>query len=192
MIIRPIARNTTAPTYTCASENPYCLSTQRESNNNNNNNNTSSPATGTTNPTPLLTHRNLVGVLIIAALLALGLILWLCFGKWSKPIRHFLRGESRHNDNYTVRGDGLAPGPIDRSNGATNSTTVSKAPGPRGNDDTAAAAAANLDDAEKPGIVDSSSSQSSLDREEMIETDKDKEVTRAKLEPKPALPAKVR
>jgi len=181
MIIRPIARNTTAPTYTCAPENPYCLSTQRESNSNN----TSSPATGTTTPTPLLTHRNLVGVLIIAALLALGLILWLCFGKWSKPIRHFLRGESRrHTDNDTVRfgiGDGLAP--IDR-NGAT---TISKAqaPGPRGN----AAAAADDDDdsnAEKTGMVDSSSSsQSSIDREDI-------EVTKAKLEPEPALPPKVR
>jgi len=78
MIIRPVARNTTAPAYTCASENPYCLSTRESTNN------TSSPATTTTSShTPLLTHRNLVGVLIIAALLALGLILWLCFGKWS-------------------------------------------------------------------------------------------------------------
>jgi hypothetical protein len=174
MIIRLIARNTTAPTYTCAPENPYCLSTQRESNNNSN---TSSPATGTT-PTPLLTHRNLVGVLIIAALLALGLVLWLCFGKWSKPIRHFLRGESRHNDNDTVRfgiGDDLAP--IDR-----DGAIVSKA----GN------AAADSDAEKEVGIVDSSSSsssQSSLDRAE-IEIDKDREVTQAELEP--ALPAKVR
>jgi hypothetical protein len=192
MIIRPVARNTTAPTYTCALANPYCLSNQRESNNSNNNSNTT---TTTTTHTPLLTHRNLVGVLIIAALLALGLILWLCFGKWSKPIRHFLRGESRHRhtNDATVRfgiGDGLAPGPIDR-NGATTAT-VSKAPGPRGNND-AAATGADSDDAEKQaGMVDSCSSQSSLDHEEIRVDDKDEEVIKAKLEPEPALPAKVR
>jgi hypothetical protein len=181
MIIRLIARNTTAPTFACASENPYCLSTQRESNNNNN---TSSAATSTT-PTSVLTHRNLVGVLIIAALLALGLALWLCFGKWSKPIRHFLRGESRrHNSDRDSAtrfgiGDGLAA-PVDRDGG----TKQSKAPEPR---------AASVDGAEKVGMVDSSiSSQSSLaDREATeIDKDKDKEMRQAGLEP--ALPAKVR
>ena len=180
MIIRLIARNTTAPTLACASENPYCLSTQRESNNNS----TSSAATSTTPPS-VLTHRNLVGVLIIAALLALGLALWLCFGKWSKPIRHFLRGESRRHDSdrdSATRfgiGDGLAA-PVDRDGG----TKQSKAPEPR---------AASVDGAEKAGMVDSSiSSQSSLaDREATgIDKDKDKEMRQAGLEP--ALPAKVR
>lgn len=187
MIIRPIARNTTAPTNTCAPENTYCLSTQPESNNND----TSSTATSAT-PAPRLAHRNLVGVLIIAALLALGLILWLCFGKWSKPIRRFLRGESRRrNDNGNGNkhaaarfgvGDGLAA-PIDRNCGGASAP--SKAPEQR---------AASLDDAEKDGMVSSSSSsQSSLADREAIETDKDKEMTPARLDSlEPALPAKVR
>ncbi|KAH9982484.1 hypothetical protein BGW80DRAFT_1453370 [Lactifluus volemus] len=61
---------------------------------NTNDTNTSSspqPTSGAT--THLLNHTNLVGVLVIAALLVLGIILWLCFGKWSKPIRRFLRRE---------------------------------------------------------------------------------------------------
>ena len=187
MIIRLIARNTTAPTYACASENPYCLSNQRESNNNNNNNNTSSAATSTT-PTSVLTHRNLVGVLIIAALLALGLALWLCFGKWSKPIRHFLRGESRRHDSgrdSATRfgiGDGLAA-PVDRDGGATPSKQ-SKAPEPR---------AASVDGAEKAGMVDSStSSESSLADREATEVDKDKDKEMRQAGLAPALPAKVR
>ena len=187
MIIRLIARNTTAPTYACASENPYCLSARPESNNND----TSSTATSIT-PTPRLTHRNLVGVLVIAVLLALGLILWLCFGKWSKPIRHFLRGESRRrNDNDDDKkhvvarfgiGDGLAA-PIDRNCGSAS--VPSKVPEPR---------AASLDDAEKAEIVNSSSSsQSSLADRKAIEIDKDEEMTQARLHSlEPALPAKVR
>jgi hypothetical protein len=188
MIIRPIARNTTAlaTSYTCAPENPYCLSTQRKSNNE-----TSFPATGATSTstsTPLLTHRNLVGVLVIAALLALGLILWLCFGKWSKPIRHFLRGEKRHNSVRFGIGDGLTA-PIDcqrHSTGATTITTSKHSKAQPGN--TADS------DVEKAEIVDSSSisTQSSLDQEG-IKIDKDKEETKAKLElEEPALPAKVR
>lgn len=177
MIIHPVARNTTA-TYTCAPENPYCLSTQRVSNND-----TSSSATGTTT-TPLLNHRNLVGVLVIAALLALALILWLCFGKWSKPIRHFIRGEQR--DVRFGTGDGLTA-PVDRHSHGTGATKQSKAPpGP-------CTVIAADSDVEKAEIVDSSSSstQNSLDREG-IKIDKDKEETKAKLEPEPALPAKVR
>jgi hypothetical protein len=184
MIIRPVACNTTAinATYTCAPENPYCLSTQRVSNNV-----TSSSATSATSAaTPLLTHRNLVGVLVIAALLALGILLWLCFGKWSKPIRHFLRGEQRHNKVHFGIGDGLTAAPIDRNRHGTGATTVttskqSKAPpGPH-----------SASDVEKAEMVDSSSSstQSSLDREE-IKTCKEK--TEAKLELEPALPTKVR
>jgi hypothetical protein len=181
MILRPIARNTTAPTgtYTCASENPYCLATQRVSNND-----TSSSATSTSTRTPLLTHRNLVGILVIAALFALGLILWLCFGKWSKPIRHFLRGEQRQNNNNNVRfgiGDRLAAVLTDRpkrNSGGTSKSSKAAQPGPCDN--------AADSDIEKAGIVDSSSgsTQSSLDREG-IEIDQDKEL-------EPALPAKVR
>lgn len=177
MIIRPIARNTTAPAYTCAPENPYCLSTQRESTNN-----ASSPATTTTttNPTHLLTHRNLVGVLIIAALLALGLILWLCFGRWSKPIRHFLRGESRQDENKNTVRFGIGAGPASINGATASSKQQSAALGSQAN----ANAATDSDDAEKAGIVDSSSSsQSSLDN-------KGRETTKAKLEPAP--PAKVR
>ena len=183
-MIRPVSRNTTAPTtsYTCAPENPYCLSTQRVSNND-----TSSSVTGATNTntaTPLLTHRNLVGVLVIAALLALGLILWLCFGKWSKPIRHFLRGERRHKKVRFGIGDGLTAA----HDGATTTTSKqSKAQlGPRSGNSADS-------DVEKAEIVEScsSSTQGSLDREG-IKIDKDKEETRAKLELEPALPAKVR
>ena len=188
MIIRLIARNTTAPTNTCAPENTtYCLSTQPESNNND----TSSTASSAT-PAPRLAHRNLVGVLVIAALLALGLILWLCFGKWSKPIRRFLRGDARRrngngnsNNHATARfgiGDGLAA-PIDRNCGSAS--TPSKVPESR---------AASLDDVEKDGMVNSSSSsQSSLADREAVETDKDKEMTLTRLDSlEPALPAKVR
>jgi hypothetical protein len=178
MIIRPVARNTTAlTTYTCAPENPYCLSRQRVSNNDTSSSATSTTSTSTSATTPLLTHRNLVGVLVIAALLALGLILWLCFGKWSKPIRHFLRGEQRHNNVRFGIGDGLA---ITTSN-------QSKAPLEQCSDITADS------DVEKAEIVDSSSSstESSLDREG-IKIDKGKEEIKAKLELEPALPAKVR
>src|SRR6266852_5587683 len=179
MIIRPVARNTTA-LYTCAPENPYCLSTQRVSNNDTSSSATGATDTSTSTATPLLTHRNLVGVLVIAALLALGLGLWLCFGKWSKPIRHFLRGDQRHNNVRFGIGDGLTAAPIDRT-GA--STEQSKAPpGPRSGNTADS-------DVEKSEMVDSSScsTQSSLGREG-IKIDKDK----AKLEHEPALTAKVR
>ena len=179
MIVRPVARNTTG-TYTCAPENPYCLSTQRVSNNDTSSN------TGTTSTvTPLLTHRNLVGVLVIAALLALGLILWLCFGKWSKPIRHFLRGEQCHNDVRFGIGDGLTAAPIDRhrhSTGATTTITSKQSKTPPG------PLSGNVadPDTEKEEIVDSSSSST----QSSIEIDEDKEETKAKLELEPALPAK--
>jgi hypothetical protein len=193
MITRPVARNTTAltTTYTCVPENPYCLSTQRVSNNDTSPSATGATSTSINTATPLLTHRNLVGVLVIAALLALGLILWLCFGKWSKPIRHFLRGEQRHNNNVRFGiGDGLTATPIDSHRHSTTGATTSKQskaqPGPRSGN-------AADSDVEKAEIVDSSSSSthSSLDREG-IKIDKDKEETNAKLELEPALPAKVR
>jgi hypothetical protein len=64
---------------------------------NTNDTNTSSSPQPTSGAPPTttthLSHTNLVGVLVIAALLVLGIILWLCFGKWSKPIRRFLRRE---------------------------------------------------------------------------------------------------
>jgi len=182
MIIRPVARNTTA-LYTCAPENPYCLSTQRVSNNDTSSSATGATDTSTSTATPLLTHRNLVGVLVIAALLALGLGLWLCFGKWSKPIRHFLRGDQRHNNVRFGIGDGLTAAPIDRTGPSTIITEQSKAPpGPRSGNTADS-------DVEKSEMVDSSScsTQSSLGREG-IKIDKDK----AKLEHEPALPAKVR
>jgi hypothetical protein len=178
MIIHPVARNTTAlTTYTCAPANPYCLSSQRVSNNNDTASSATSTSTSAT--TPLLTHRNLVGVLVIAALLALGLILWLCFGKWSKPIRHFLRGEQRHNSVRFGIGDGLTT--------TTTTSKQSKAPSGPCSEITADS------DVEKAEIVDSSSSstQSSLDREG-IKIDKDKEETKPNLKPEPARPAKVR
>jgi hypothetical protein len=180
MIIRPVARNTTALTnYTCAPENPYCLSRQRVSNNDTSSSATSTTSTNTSATMPLLTHRNLVGVLIIAALLALGLILWLCFGKWSKPVRHFLRGEQRHNNVRFGIGDGLA----------IATSKQSKVLSPPGQCPEITADS----DVEKAEIVNSSSSSTeSLLYREGIKIDKDKEEIKAKLELEPALPAKVR
>ncbi|KAI9460864.1 hypothetical protein BJY52DRAFT_233890 [Lactarius psammicola] len=95
MIIQLVARNT-SKSFTCAQENSYCLSAQI-------NNFDSSPTTGATH-TPFLTRRNLIGVLIIAALFVLGFALWLCFGKWSKPIRHFFKGKSRSSPSRPSNG----------------------------------------------------------------------------------------
>ncbi|KAH9014213.1 hypothetical protein EDB84DRAFT_1530327 [Lactarius hengduanensis] len=95
MIIQLVARNT-SQSLACAQENSYCLSAQIE-------NTDTSPTTGATH-TPFLIRRNLIGVLVIAALLVLGTALWLCFGKWSKPIRHFFKRKlrsSRHNTGAT-------------------------------------------------------------------------------------------
>lgn len=90
MIIQLVARNT-SKSFACAQENSYCLSAQI-------NNFDSSPTTSAAH-TPFLTRRNLAGVLVIAALLVLGTALWLCFGKWSKPIRHFFKGKSRSSSS---------------------------------------------------------------------------------------------
>ncbi|KAI0004317.1 hypothetical protein BJV74DRAFT_948605 [Russula compacta] len=126
MIFHPLPRNTTVDTPTSGSPS---------------NNATSSSITDNTRKPPL-THGNLVGVLIIAALLALGLALWLCFGKWSKPIRHFLRGEPRSD------------GAID--DGAPKEQVSKKESGPPGN--------ANSDPEKEAAMAESSSSeQSSLD-----------------------------
>lgn len=111
-----LPRNTTDPS-TCAPENPSCPSAL-------------SSHAGTTR-THLLSHSNLVGVLVIAALLGLGICLWLSFGKWSKPIRQLLRGKlhsernSNANNDATVRfgiGNGLA------TDGATAASKSKKTP----------------------------------------------------------------
>jgi hypothetical protein len=119
-----------------------------------------------------LAHRNLVGVLVIAALLVLALSLSLCFAKWSKPIRRFLRrerGSSSTRVRCGVARDGLP--------------TLSKAPPPPPPPPTHAA------DAEKEAVTipDSSSTQYSLDKD-MIEIDEAKERANVQV----ALPAKVR
>lgn len=41
-----------------------------------------------------LSHRNMVGILVLGAVLFVGLVLWLCFGRWSKPVRQFCRGQN--------------------------------------------------------------------------------------------------
>ncbi|KAI0318973.1 hypothetical protein OF83DRAFT_1282253 [Amylostereum chailletii] len=38
-----------------------------------------------------LANRNLIGIVVVAVLVLLAVILWLFFGRWSKPIRHFFR-----------------------------------------------------------------------------------------------------
>ncbi|KAI0274654.1 hypothetical protein BC834DRAFT_849078 [Gloeopeniophorella convolvens] len=85
MLIHLFARNSTGP-YTCAPSNPYCLSVAQTDDDDDD-------AAASANPS--LSHRNLIGVLVIAVLLLLGIVLWLCFGKWSKPVRRLLRGEPR-------------------------------------------------------------------------------------------------
>jgi hypothetical protein len=167
MIIPLIARNTTTGTYTCAPENPYCLSTQS---NNSNNATTASPPTSVHTS---LAHRNLVGVLIIAALLAAALGLSLCFAKWSKPIRRFLRGEQRSSGSDSLLrfgiGDGLAA--LTAPSGGT-SRPLSPLP-PHG----------KALDAEKAVVMpDSSSSRSSL---EIVKDKEEKRMVEV------AMPAKV-
>ncbi|KAI0307817.1 hypothetical protein B0F90DRAFT_67931 [Multifurca ochricompacta] len=100
MIIQFLPRNT-SDFSTRTPVNPNRLSTRS--------NNTDSSQTTTATRTPILNHGNLVGVLIISALLILGIALWLCFGKWSKPIRHFFRGcpRSKPNAVHFGVGDGL-------------------------------------------------------------------------------------
>lgn len=144
MIVHPLPRNTTA-----TSGSPY-------------NNATPSPITDNTRKPPL-THGNLVGVLIIAALLALGLALWLCFGKWSKPIRHLLRGETRSD------------GPMATDNGAPKEQVPKKESGPPGN--------VNSDPEKEAAMAEGSSSeQCSLDYVDTV---------KAKTNVELALPAKV-
>jgi len=157
MIIQLVARKS----FACAQENPYCISTQSLSAQINN-----STTTGATH-TPILSRPNLVGVLVIAALLVLGTTLWLCFGKWSKPIRHFFKGKPRssygHNAGATPFGIG---------DGLRAVVAPKKVPRPEGAD------------AEKAEIMDSSSStQSTLLDQDAIKISENKV--------QPALPAKV-
>ena len=154
MIIQLIESNT-SKSFTCAQENYYCRSTQDLSAQINNSD--TSPTTGTTH-TPVLTRRNLIGVLVIAALLFLGITLWLCFGKWSKPIRHFFKGKSRSSSRYNA-GASTVFGISDGSRAAAAQKGVA---GPKGAD------------VEKAEIMDSSSSstQSSLLDHKFNEGDK--------------------
>lgn len=102
--------------------------------------------------TPFLTRRNLIGVLVIAALLFLGITLWLCFGKWSKPIRHFFKGKSRSSSRYCTGVTTFGIGDDSRAVAAPRRVSM---PGGA--------------DAEKAEIMDSSSSaQSSLLDQDMI------------------------
>ena len=177
MFIPFFARDTT-----CSPENPHCLSTRS------NNNNATTASTSTTPTTPthaLLGHRNLVGILVIAALLALALVLSLCFAKWSKPLRRFLRGESR-SDSKSNSTEGSSSSSRSRSRfrfrfGIRDSRAVPTSAAPT----TKASQQGNVDVAvaEKAGVIpNSDSSQSSLDRDAIKE----------KASVKVALPAKVR
>jgi hypothetical protein len=127
----------------------------------------------------LLGHRNLVGILVIAALLALALILSLCFAKWSKPLRHFLRGEPRSDSKRnSTGGGGGSPFRFGIGNRLA-ATPTSAAPTTTTN----ASQQGNVDHAEKAGVIpDSDSSQCSLDRDAIKE----------KVDVEVALPDKVR
>jgi hypothetical protein len=124
----------------------------------------SATSTDNTHAHTSLAHRNLVGVLVIAALLALALALSLCFAKWSKPIRRFLRRERSTRVRSGLARDGLP--------------SLSKPPPPPPPPPPTHAA-----DAEKASatIPDSSSTQCSL------EIDESKERANVQV----ALPAKV-
>ncbi|KAH9064203.1 hypothetical protein EDB87DRAFT_1388467 [Lactarius vividus] len=159
MIIQLVARNT-SQSLICAQENPYCLSVQIE-------NTDTSPTTGATH-TPFLIRRNLIGVLVIAALLVLGTALWLCFGKWSKPIRHFFKGKSRSSSRHNTSATPLWIDDGSRAVAAQRSVSEGA-------------------DAEKAEIMDSSSSsstQSSLLDQDAIKINDENKVELA-------LPAKV-
>jgi hypothetical protein len=160
MIIHLVTRNTSEP-FTCAQENSYCLSAQINN----------SPTTSATHtPRALLTRPNLIGVLVIAVLLVLGITLWLCFGKWSKPIRHFVKRKSRSPPSPMYDSTGATPFTI----GDGPARSVLRGPG-----------GAN---AEKAEIMDSSSSStqcSLLDQDAITINDGDGDKVEL------ALPAKV-
>ena len=165
MIIPFFARDTTTAPYACPPENPYCLSTRS------NDDNSTTTSTTTTHTYAKLGHTNLVGVLVIASLLALALVLSLCFAKWSKPLRRFLRGEPRPDDSERTSTDGGSGGgggslAVPTTLTAPSSTKeASRQQGDTDDDDD------DDDDAEKANVVSNSgnSSQSSLDQDAIKE-----------------------
>lgn len=50
-----------------------------------------------------LTHQNLVGLLVVCALVLAGFVLWLFFGRWAKPIRQFCRCDRRTRKAQTTK-----------------------------------------------------------------------------------------
>jgi hypothetical protein len=91
-------------------------------------------------------------VLVIAALLFLGITLWLCFGKWSKPIRHFFKGKSRSSSRYNAGATVFGIG-----DGLRAAAAPKRVPGPEGVD------------AEKAEIMDTSSSSSSSTQSSLLD-----------------------
>jgi hypothetical protein len=140
------------------------------------NNTDSSSTTGATHtPRAILTRPNLIGVLVIAVLLVLGITLWLCFGKWSKPIRHFLKRKSCSPPSLMYSTGATPFGICDGPRAVAVPRSVPRA-GPEG---------AN---AEKAEIMDSSSSStqcSLLDQDTSKTNDSDGDKVEL------ALPAKV-
>lgn len=152
MIIPFFARDTT-----CPQENPYCLSTRS------NDDNSTTTSTTTTHTHAKIGHTNLVGVLVIASLVALALVLSLCFSRWSKPIRRFLRGELRPDDSE--RSSSTDGGDDGGGGSLAIPTTLAAAPSSQQGD-----ADDDDDDAEKAGVIpDSNSSQCSLDQDAIKE-----------------------
>jgi hypothetical protein len=132
--------------------------------------------TNTNAHTPLA-HLNLVGIIVIAALLALALILSLCFAKWSKPIRRFFRGKHSGARPVHFGIDHCLP-------------TLSKASRPPPPSLPPLTPQSNAADAEKAAVIipdSSSSSKTSLDRDP---TEIERVKQKANVEV--ALPAKVR
>ena len=161
MIIPFFARDTTTAPYACPPENPYCLSTRS------NDDNSTTTSTTTTHTHAKLGHTNLVGVLVIASLLALALVLSLCFAKWSKPLRRFLRGEPRPDDSErtSTDGDGGSLAVPTTLTVPSSTKETSRQQGVTDDDDD------DDDDAEKANVVSNSgnSSQSSLDQDAIKE-----------------------
>jgi hypothetical protein len=175
MIIPFFARDTT---HGCPQENPYCLSTRS------NDDNSTTTSTTTTHTHPKLGHTNLVGVLVIASLLALALVLSLCFAKWSKPLRRFLRGEPRPDDSERTSTDGGGGGgslAAPTTLTAPSSTKASRQQQGDTDDDD------DDDDAEKANVVPNSNSSSSSSSQSSLDQDTIKENASVEI----ALPAKV-
>jgi hypothetical protein len=135
--------------------------------NNTTDTNSSSSSQPTTTTRHILNHTNLVGVLVIAALLILGIILWLCFGKWSKPIRRFLRREPRSSsidDDNSIGIDTHGPAAIDAAKKKKDGVRPASSALGRGDADA---------DPEKAAIAHSGSCDCSLDQDAIIEVEVD-------------------